>query len=546
MIDLAEPVVAPLVALASRVRRVAEGQAWTIDDIASAVVHLVFDELSGSLALVRAYRTRRFARLPPDLQAIARGSTSRPVRDDTRCLVLVASRGNEPAWNDVARSVRHRALALPIDPASGPASVVTALVARLDQLDRAPAGAIDAAPRVFYVPDAVGDPRLPMQREFVLRHGVRSVLGCGGPLDPGEHFALVLFATTLVPPAIAHEIDALGVHARLALLDATDHAMPATAHAQLRAQLLDTVLQLQEYRFQRHIDQERQDREAWLARTARLQQESGTQAALDAERVRRAQRAMLNVIDDLRDARDRLEHRVGERTAELAERNRELEQFAYIASHDLQEPLRTVAGYLQLIEQRYADRLDADAHDFIRFAVEGSTRMQALIEALLAYSRLTRRPPAHARVALDDVLDDVLRGLERATAEAHATIERGALPVVHGDRIQLGQLLQNLIGNALKFRGESPAHVSITAVRDGAHHVITVRDRGIGFDNRHAERIFAVFRRLQRKYPGTGIGLAICKKIVERHNGNIHASSAPGRGSTFTVTLPAEPPAPPP
>jgi signal transduction histidine kinase len=168
--------------------------------------------------------------------------------------------------------------------------------------------------------------------------------------------------------------------------------------------------------------------------------------------------------------------------------------------------------------------------------------MQALIEALLAYSRLTSRPPVHTPIALDDLLDDVLRGLERAVADAHATIERGELPMIHGDRVQLGQLLQNLIGNALKFRGETPAHVSITATREGAHHVITVRDRGIGFDNRHAERIFAVFRRLQRKYPGTGIGLAICKKIVERHNGTIHATSAPGQGSTFTVTLPAKPP----
>jgi signal transduction histidine kinase len=379
---------------------------------------------------------------------------------------------------------------------------------------------------------------VPAQREFVRRYGVRSVLGCGGPLPGGEPFALVLFATTLVPVAISHEIDVLGVHARLALLDATDLAVPAGELAAMRAAMLDTLLQVQEYRFQRHADQQQQDREAWLARTHELEQASGTQAALDAERVRRAQRAMLNVIDDLREARDRLEHRVAARTAELAERNRELEQFAYIASHDLQEPLRTVAGYLQLIEQRYADRLDADAHDFIRFAVEGATRMQALIEALLAYSRLTSRAPTFTKVALDDLVDDVLRGLERAIDEARATIVRAPLPVVTGDRVQLGQLMQNLIANALKFRGEAPAHISITATSDGAQHTITVRDRGIGFDNRHAERIFAVFRRLQRKYPGTGIGLAICKKIALRHGGTIRATSAPGQGATFEVTLP--------
>jgi signal transduction histidine kinase len=507
MANLAALSAAPLVALASRVRRIADGHAWTIDAIADAIVNLLFDELSGGLALVRAYRVRQLA-------------------DATRGAVLVATRGNEPAWNDVERSTGHRVIAL----GDGPPSVIDALVDRLDHPDA----------RAFFVEDAIGSPLVPAQREFVLRHGVRSVLGCGGQLARGEQVAILLFATTQVPAAIAHEIDALGVHVRLALLDATDLAMPAGELAALRARLLDTLLQLQEYRFQRHTDQQQQDRDAWLARAAQLEQASGAQAAIDAERVRRAQRAMLNVIDDLREARDRLEHRVAARTAELAERNRELEQFAYIASHDLQEPLRTVAGYLQLIEQRYAAHLDADAHDFIRFAVEGATRMQALIEALLAYSRLTSRAPNFTRIALDDLLDDVLRGLDRAVSEAHATIERGPLPVVTGDRVQLGQLLQNLIANALKFRGEAPAHISITAVREGAQHIITVRDRGIGFDNRHAERIFAVFRRLQRKYPGTGIGLAICKKIVERHDGTIRAMASPGQGATFEVTLPVD------
>jgi light-regulated signal transduction histidine kinase (bacteriophytochrome) len=164
--------------------------------------------------------------------------------------------------------------------------------------------------------------------------------------------------------------------------------------------------------------------------------------------------------------------------------------------------------------------------------------MQELIEALLSYSRVTSREPQVRPVALDDVVDDVLRGLDRAVREASATIVRSALPTVHGDRVQLGQLFQNLIGNALKFRGDAPAHVTITAQRDAGHHVITVSDRGIGFDGRHAERIFAVFRRLQRKYPGTGIGLAICKKIVTRLGGTIRASSSPGQGASFQLCLP--------
>jgi light-regulated signal transduction histidine kinase (bacteriophytochrome) len=247
---------------------------------------------------------------------------------------------------------------------------------------------------------------------------------------------------------------------------------------------------------------------------------------------------MLNVIEDLREARNRLEQRVADRTAELETRNRELEQFAYIASHDLQEPLRTVAGYLQLIQQRYRDRLDGEGHEFIGFAVDGARRMQELIEALLAYSRVASREHVLTKVALDGVLDDTLQSLERAIAESGATIRRGALPVVRGDRVQLGQLLQNLIGNAIKFGGDAPPDIAIDATVTGDDHVIEVRDRGIGFDNRHAERIFLLFRRLQRRHPGTGIGLAICKKIIERHGGTIQASSAPGQGATFRFTLP--------
>jgi light-regulated signal transduction histidine kinase (bacteriophytochrome) len=166
--------------------------------------------------------------------------------------------------------------------------------------------------------------------------------------------------------------------------------------------------------------------------------------------------------------------------------------------------------------------------------------MQELIEALLAYSRVASREHVLARVSLGDVLGETLRSLERAIIESGAAIRSGDLPVVHGDRIQLGQLFQNLIANAIKFCGDAPPDISIEATIAGDHHVIEINDRGIGFDNRHAERIFLLFRRLQRKHPGTGIGLAICKKIVERHGGTIRASSMPGERTTFQFTLPLE------
>lgn len=499
MPDLAQLSAAQLMALDARVRRIAEGHAWTGDEIAEAIAGVLFDEL-GDVALCRIYRTAGDA------------------------LHLIATRGNQPAWNQVATSVAHRTLALAAAPR--PAVVELALRVRAG----APAG--------LHIDDAAASPLVLAQRDFVQRHGIRSVIVCGSALPGGEVMVITLFCTTRVSAATARELDTLALHVRVALLDALDRGVSHAEATALRAAGLDELLRLQEYRTQKLVEQTASERQAITARAERLELASGSRAARDADRVQRSQRAMLNVIDDLREARVRLEQRVAARTAELSERNRELEQFAYIASHDLQEPLRTVAGYLQLIEHRYADRLDADGHEFIHFAVEGAVRMQELIEALLTYSRVTSREVVLRPTSLDDVLDDVVRALDRAIQEAGATIERTPLPTVTGDRIQLGQLLQNLIGNSLKFRGAAPAHVTITATVENDHHVIAITDRGIGFDGRHAERIFAVFRRLQRKYPGTGIGLAICKKIVTRHGGTITASSSPGQGARFQFCLP--------
>jgi signal transduction histidine kinase len=535
--ELAQLHGSPLVALGARLRRIAEGRRWTTDQIAAAIVDLIWDAIAPSAALVRAYRTRPLGALHAALQDRARAQCAADeLSAATRCLVLAGSRGIEPAWNDVAASHAHRVIPLAGESAMRRTPMVAALLDRL----RVPLQPASSPPshvepeRVFHVADAVGNPLIPLQRELVLRHGVRSVVGFGGPLPDGEALAVIVFATTAIPEATAGQLDVLGVHARLALLDATDHTLAPDLVTAIRARSLDELLRLQEHRFQLAAEQLVHDRERETARAEQLRERSGAQT----DRLERSQRAMLNVIEDLREARGRLEVRVAERTAELEARNRELEQFAYIASHDLQEPLRTVAGYLQLIEQRYGDRLDSNGHEFIEFAVTGARRMQELIEALLAYSRVASREHVLAQVALDDVLSDTLDSLERAVVESGAQIRATGLPVVHGDRVQLGQLLQNLIANAIKFRGEAAPEISIEAAVVGDRHVIEVHDRGIGFDNRHAERIFLLFRRLQRKHPGTGIGLAICKKIVERHGGTIRASSVPGQRTTFQFTLP--------
>jgi signal transduction histidine kinase len=229
--------------------------------------------------------------------------------------------------------------------------------------------------------------------------------------------------------------------------------------------------------------------------------------------------------------------------AELKRSNAELEQFAYVASHDLQEPLRMVASYVQLVARRYRGKLDEDADEFIQFAVDGATRMQALINDLLAYSRVGSKGKPLLPTNLDSVLDDALANLSVRLKETKAEVTRASLPPVVADSSQLTQLFQNLIGNALKFVADSHPRLRVVAASDEGLVRVSISDNGIGIDPRFEKRIFEVFQRLhtREEYPGTGIGLAVCRKIVERHGGRIWVESEPGRGATFHFTLrPAE------
>jgi signal transduction histidine kinase len=230
---------------------------------------------------------------------------------------------------------------------------------------------------------------------------------------------------------------------------------------------------------------------------------------------------------------------------ELERSNRELAEFAYVASHDLQEPLRTVASYTQLLQRRYKGRLDKDADEFIDSAVEGAQRMQLLIQDLLAYSRVGSKPEAPVAVDLGAVVDDVRRLLSMAISDAKAeVVVTKALPTVLGNERQFTQLLQNLIANAIKFRqADRPPRVEVFAEEVPGGWRVSVKDNGIGIDPSHFDRVFQIFQRLHERdaYPGTGIGLAICKRIVELNGGRIGVESVPGQGSTFWFTVPERP-----
>lgn len=238
--------------------------------------------------------------------------------------------------------------------------------------------------------------------------------------------------------------------------------------------------------------------------------------------------------------RRRVERMLKGMTEDLARSNKELEQFAYVASHDLQEPMRMVGSYVQLLARRYKGQLDQDADDFIHFAVDGASRMQGMINDLLAYSRVGTRGKAFAPTDCEAALDKALTNLKIALAEKNAAITRDPLPTLAADDTQLTQLFQNLIGNAIKFQDKNTPRVHISAALKDGSWLFSVRDNGIGIETRYQERIFQIFERLHRdsEFRGTGIGLAICKRIVERHGGRIWVESQPGEGATFFFTIP--------
>lgn len=247
------------------------------------------------------------------------------------------------------------------------------------------------------------------------------------------------------------------------------------------------------------------------------------------------------LLDQLKTSNNELEHKVAQRTIELQRSNKDLQTFAYVTSHDLQEPLRMITNYVQILERKYGSLFDDTALRYMRFIVEGSTRMKSLIDGLLQFSRVENKPHDFEETDLNQVLQLALQNLEVAIAERTAHITSDNLPTLNVDSIQLTQLFQNLIANALKFcPSERPPAIQITCEEQEDDYRISIQDNGIGIEAKYLDEIFKPFRRLhtREEYPGTGIGLAICHRIVQRHQGVLHVSSTPGQGTCFQFCIP--------
>ena len=448
-----------------------------------------------ALALVRCFETCPFASLDEELKEIALATLAQPA-EDTNCMKLVATAGDQASWNEVHKSNSHRVIPLPSAEAIERLPMISQLLRQLGLevggvLQRSSKILVDTAlGNVFHIPDAQGSPYIPDQEGFVVPFGIRSVVGFGDVLPNGNLIVVILFSKIPISRECALLFSHLSLSMRLGLLP-----------------FLETENRIEEQLLA--IDQLLKNHE---------------------EIVSRQESQLLATLGDLNNS-----------NAALERSNLDLQQFAYSASHDLQEPLRSVAGFCQLLQRRYGGQLDREAEEWIEFVVEGARRMRALIEDLLVFSRVDSQALPFTATDCEGVFDEAISILHSSIKESDAVITKGPLPMVMCDRSQLVHVLQNLIGNGIKFHGDEPPRVHVSARQLEDQIELSVKDNGIGIPADKLEFVFEIFRRLhsQQDYPGTGIGLAICRRVIQRHGGRVWVESELGRGSSFYFTLKA-------
>jgi signal transduction histidine kinase len=533
---------ADLTRLSATIRRQGD-DASSLETVAQRVTSILYRSLThpemGQTAcnLVRCFVTERLHNLPKTLRTAAERVAGDPLDAYTRCLVLLGTAGDQKAWNARTDSQRHQAIPLVSREAVERLPMVRELFVKLgvgtDALvDPSRSLLVDAEGEdfgVFCVPHAEGSPFIPDQSDFVSRYGVRSVVGFGCQIPSGEVVAIVSFWKFPLNPTSAPLFRTLALALKVAAVSggyARVFEMPSSPAD-------DSERPIHEFDL-RHLHSLSRAKRALLA----------VHESTVEEQAQRLEDSLL----DVRAAREDLQDRVDElarKRCELEQRNEELDQFTYVASHDLQEPLRKLIAYSELLSMDAGEALPAEARTDLDFIVDAATRMQTLVQDLLALSRTSRKQIEPRRVDLDVCITEVLESLGLALDEAGAQVLRDRVPErIWAEPALLRHVYLNLISNAIKFRSPGrPLTIRLTCKAEAGSYVLGVRDNGLGIPERYHEHVFAPFRRLHTKeeIEGTGIGLAICRAAVERLGGEIGVRSEEGVGSLFWFRLPRPP-----
>ena len=545
------------------IRTIGDG-AKSMEEVANRIVNYLYDSLIDgetglrACSMVRLFKTHAYKDLDAELQEFAQNMLGNKLAyPRMKCMVLLATVGEEQEWRSRSTSRGHKAVPLQSEEALNQIPMFLPLIEQfgmqVDMLIKPdPKFLLDleqSTYNVYYVPEALGNPYIPAQKGFIIPYGIRSILGFGGLLPSGDMFAVPMFFKVPVSREVADLFRPISLSVKIAILPfekavfPTEIESPAKMDAQRLKSKIAALEQLLDGYEKTTLEQT--DKLYWEIaerKTGELKLENYRIHLEELVRERtdelmKANEQLQKSISELTSAEERLK-----KYADDCERsNRELENFAYVASHDLKSPILSVAVNLKLFERRNREKIDTESLELIEDASASAARMQNLITDLLTYARIgaNNLKLTKERINLTETLKTVLATLHAECEQSGCIIIADELPEIMAAPTPMMQLFQNLLSNAIKFRGTEPPRIEIQAKRGNNEWLISINDNGIGIPFEHKERIFELFQRgpVGEGYKGTGIGLAICKKIVEQHGGRIWVESNPGKGSTFYFTI---------